>query len=44
MTAVFVDTTYKDDKAVFEDTQLQDWITAASNPEEGNVRGFTCNE
>jgi len=40
MAAVFVDTTYTDDKAVFEDTQLQNWITASSNPEEGNIRGL----
>ncbi len=40
MVDVFVETTYKDDAAVFNDTELQNWITAASNPEEGNVRGL----
>jgi len=40
MAAVFVDTTYTDDKAVFEDTQLQNWIIASSDPEEGNIRGL----
>lgn len=40
MVDVFVETTYKDDEAVFNDTELQNWITAASNPEEGNVRGL----
>ncbi len=40
MADVFVDTTYADDTAVFNDTQLQNWIETSSDPEEGNVRGL----
>ncbi len=40
MVNVFVDTTYTDDEAVFNDTELQNWIEAASDPEKGNVRGL----
>ncbi|MEP0265794.1 lipoxygenase family protein [Dokdonia sp.] len=40
MVDVFVETTYKNDAAVSNDTQLQKWMTASSNVEEGNVRGL----
>lgn len=37
---VFVEHTYKDDQAVNNDTQLQEWMTQSKNPEEGNIRGL----
>ncbi|WP_299207466.1 lipoxygenase family protein [uncultured Dokdonia sp.] len=40
MVDVFVENTYNTDEAVFHDTQLQKWIEASSDPEEGNVRGL----
>lgn len=40
MVDVFVETTYKSDSAVAKDKQLQKWINASSNPEEGNIRGL----
>lgn len=38
--AKFVDETYVDDRAVFDDTPLQNWIKQSTNPAEGNVRGL----
>ena len=40
MVDVFVTNTYDTDEAVFHDTELQNWIEASSDPEEGNVRGL----
>ncbi len=40
MVDVFVGKTYKTDDAVINDTQLQNWMKASSDPEEGNVRGL----
>lgn len=40
MVEVFVETTYTDDAAVYNDTQLQNWINESANPEEGNIRGL----
>ncbi|WP_299684615.1 lipoxygenase family protein [uncultured Dokdonia sp.] len=40
MATTFVETTYTTDTAVFEDQELQNWIEAASDPEEGNIRGL----
>jgi len=37
---VFVEHTYKDNQAVYDDTQLRDWIDESANPEEGNIRGL----
>jgi hypothetical protein len=37
---VFVDTTYATDADVAGDTALQSWMSAASDPQEGNVRGL----
>jgi hypothetical protein len=40
MVDVFVNTTYDSDDAVFNDKQLQTWISESSNPEQGNIRGL----
>ncbi|HEV7671180.1 MAG TPA: lipoxygenase family protein [Thermoanaerobaculia bacterium] len=36
----FVETTYEDDAQVAEDKPLQAWITAAGDPDRGNVQGI----
>lgn len=36
----FVDETYKDDKAVFDDGPLQEWMKQSANPAQGNLRGL----
>ncbi|WP_299766146.1 lipoxygenase family protein [uncultured Dokdonia sp.] len=40
MATTFVETTYATDEDVSKDEELQNWIAAASNPEEGNIRGL----
>ncbi|GGG05183.1 hypothetical protein GCM10011344_01950 [Dokdonia pacifica] len=40
MATVFVETTYATDEDVSNDQELQNWIEAASDPEEGNIRGL----
>jgi hypothetical protein len=37
---VFVETTYSSDGAVADDTQLQSWISATSDPDGGNIAGL----
>jgi len=38
--SIFVDQSYTDDSAVTGDKELQDWITAAGNPDGGNIKGL----
>lgn len=40
MATTFVETTYATDEDVSKDEELQNWIEAASDPEEGNIRGL----
>ncbi|MFZ0593954.1 MAG: lipoxygenase family protein [Bryobacteraceae bacterium] len=37
---IFVEKTYSDDQAVDLDTQLQAWMTASADPNQGNIRGL----
>lgn len=37
---IFVETTYADDAAVAMDAQLQSWISASANPNDGNIAGL----
>jgi len=37
---VFTETTYNDDEDVNNDAQLNEWISASSDPDKGNVRGL----
>jgi len=36
----FVENTYRDDHAVAADTKLNDWMAAAADPAQGNIRGL----
>ncbi|MEM7538253.1 MAG: lipoxygenase family protein [Chloroflexota bacterium] len=38
---VFVEQNYTDDRAVSNDKDLQAWISAASDPNDGNIRGLS---